>query len=143
MKVSDIMTKNPVCCTPDTPLQDVAKTMCDRNIGELPVVNDESGLKPVGVITDRDIVCRSLAQGSNALEQTARDCMTRSVVSVTPNTDLEDCCRVLEDRLIRRVVVVDASGRCCGIVSLADIARKCAPDVTSEVVREVSQPIAA
>lgn len=143
MKVSEIMTRNPVCCTPDTPLQDVASTMCDRNIGELPVVDSEAGLKPIGVITDRDIVCRSLAKGLNPLEQTARECMTRTVVSVTPHTDLEDCCRVLEDRLIRRVVVVDDNGRCCGIVSLADIARKCAPDVTSEVVREVSQPIAA
>ena len=143
MKVRDIMTKNPVCCTPDTPLQDVAKTMCDRNIGELPVVDSEKGLKPIGVITDRDIVCRSLARGKNPMEATARDCMTRSVVSVTPHTELEDCVRVLEDRLIRRVVVVDDGGRCCGIVSLADIARNCPADVTSEVVREVSQPIAA
>lgn len=143
MKVREIMTDNPVCCTPDTPLQDVAAAMCDRNIGELPVVDGDSDLRPIGVITDRDIVCRSVAKGFNALDQTARDCMTRSVVSVTPNTDLEDCCRVLEDRLIRRVVVVDEQGRCCGIVSLADIALKCAPDVASEVVREVSQPIAA
>lgn len=143
MKVREIMTKDPICCTPDTPLQDIAKTMCDRNIGELPVVDNADSLRPVGVITDRDIVCRSLGQGRNPMEQTARDCMTRSVVSVTPNTGLEDCCRVLEDRLIRRVVVVDDNGRCCGIVSLADIARNCASDVTSEVVREVSQPIAA
>ena len=143
MQVSEIMTKNPVCCTPDTPLLDVAQTMCERNVGELPVVDSDSGLKPVGVITDRDIVCRALAKGRNPLEQIARDCMTRSVVSVTPQTSLEDCCQVLEDRLIRRVVVVDENGRVCGIVSLADIARKCASAVTSEVVREVSQPIAA
>ena len=143
MKVRELMTGNPVCCTPDTPLRDVALTMCDRNVGELPVVDSEAGLRPVGVITDRDIVCRSLAKGRNSLEQTARDCMTRSVVAVTPDTSLEDCCRVLEDRLIRRVVVVDDNGRCCGIVSLADIARKCGSAVTSEVVREVSQPIAA
>lgn len=143
MKVSEIMTKNPVCCTPDTPLQEVARTMCDRNIGELPVVDSEAGLKPLGVITDRDIVCRSLAKGRNPLEQSTRDCMTRSVVSVTPSTSLEDCARVLEERLIRRVVVVDGNGRVCGIVALADIARKCGSAVTSEIVREVSQPIAA
>lgn len=143
MKVSEIMTKNPVCCTTDASLQEVAKTLCERNVGELPVVDSQDALKPLGVITDRDIVCRSLAQGRNPLELTARDCMTRSVVSVSPGTSLEECCRVLEDRRIRRVVVVDANGRCCGIVSLADIARECASDVTSEVVREVSQPVAA
>lgn len=143
MNVRDLMTKNPVCCTPETPLMEVAKTMCERNIGEVPVVDSEDGLRPVGVITDRDIVCRSLAQGRNPVELAARDCMTRTVVSVTPQTSLEDCCRVLEERLIRRVVVVDENGRCCGIVSQADIARKCSSEVTSEVVREVSQPVAA
>ncbi|MDP3543756.1 MAG: CBS domain-containing protein [Elusimicrobiota bacterium] len=142
MKVRELMTKNPVCCTPETPLADVAKTMCERNVGELPVVDNDRDLRPLGVITDRDIVCRSLARALNPLELAARDCMTRTVVSVTPNTSLEDCCRVLEERLIRRVVV-DENGRCCGIVSQADIARKCPSDVTSEVVREVSQPVAA
>jgi CBS domain-containing protein len=142
MKVSQIMTKNPVCCTPDAKLQEVARTMCGHDIGELPVVEDQETLRPLGVITDRDIVCRSLGQGRNPMDLTARDCMTRTVVSVTPNTSLEDCCRVLEDRRIRRVVVVDEKGRCCGIVSLADIARKCNSAVTSEVVREVSQPVA-
>jgi len=143
MRVSEIMTKNPVCCTPDARLQDSAKLMCDHDIGELPVVENKDNLKPLGVITDRDIVCRTLAQGRNPFELTARDCMTRTVVSVTPTTSLEDCCRVLEDRRIRRVVVVDEKGRTCGIVSQADIARKCDPEVTSEVVREVSQPVAA
>lgn len=143
MKVSEIMTKNPVCCTPEIGLQEVARIMCGHDIGELPVVDSQEGRKPLGVITDRDIVCRSLGQGRNPLELTARDCMTRSVVSVSPSTTLEDCCRVLEERRIRRVVVVDGNGRCCGIVSLADIARKCDSGVTSEVVREVSQPIAA
>jgi CBS domain-containing protein len=143
MRVSDIMTRNPVCCTPEVRLQEVARIMCGHDIGELPVVDGQDTLKPLGVITDRDIVCRSLGQGRNPFELTARDCMTRSVVSVTPTTSLEDCVRVLEERRIRRVVVVDEKGRCCGIVSVADIARKCAPDVTSEVVREVSQPVAA
>lgn len=141
MRVNEIMTKNPVCCTPDAALQAVAKTMCDRNVGELPVVDSQESLKPVGVITDRDIVCRALAAGRNVQEMKARDCMTRSVVSVTPDTTLEDCCEVLEARRIRRVVVVDEKGRCCGIVSLADIARKSSSSLTGEVVRELSQPV--
>lgn len=140
MRVNEIMTKDPVCCTPDATLQDVAKTMCERNVGELPVVDSQETLTPVGVITDRDIVCRALAAGRNIHEMKARDCMTRTVVSVTPETTLEDCCDVLEARRIRRVVVVDEKGRCCGIVSLADVARKSSASLTAEVVREVSQP---
>ncbi len=142
MRVREIMTKNPICCTPELRLSEVARIMCGHDVGELPVVESMTDLKPLGVITDRDIVCRSLGQGRNPLELTARDCMTRSVVSVTPMTTLEDCCAVLEDRRIRRVVVVDEKGRCCGIVSLADIARLCEPDVTSEVMRQVSRRIA-
>lgn len=143
MRVSEIMTRNPVCCLPDARLQEVARIMCGHDVGELPVVDSHETLRPLGVITDRDIVCRSLGQGKNPLEMTARDCMTRTVVSVTPTTSLEDCVRVLEERRIRRVVVVDVKGRCCGIVALADIARSCAAEVTSEVVREVSRPIVA
>jgi CBS domain-containing protein len=131
MKVRVIMTRNPVCCTPEVRLPEVARIMRGHDIGELPVVDGHDTLKPLGVVTDRDIVRRSLGQGRNPMEMTARDCMTRSVVSVTPGTSLEDCVRVLEERRIRRVVVVDEKGRCCGIVSLADIAR------------EVSQRIAA
>lgn len=143
MKVREIMTRDPVCCTPAMRLQEVARIMCGHDIGELPVVDSLSERRPVGVITDRDIVCRTLGQDRNPLELTAGDCMTRAVVSVSPATSLEDCCRVLEGQRIRRVVVVDGRGRCCGIVSLADIARKCAPDVTSEIMREVSQPVPA
>lgn len=142
MRVSEIMTKNPVCCTPEVGLQVAAKIMCDHDIGEIPVVDSHETLRPLGVITDRDIVCRSLAQGLDPMDLTARDCMTRTVVSVTPTTSVADCVRVLEERRIRRVVVVDGKGRCCGIVSLADIARKCEPGVTSEIMREVSRPIA-
>lgn len=140
MRVSEIMTRQPVCCTPDAALQDVAKTMCERSVGELPVVDSQETLSPVGVITDRDIVCRALASGRNVQEMKARDCMTRTVVSVTPDTTLENCCEILEARRIRRVVVVDEKGRCCGIVSLADVARKGSPRLTGEVVRELSQP---
>jgi CBS domain-containing protein len=142
MRVGEIMTKNPICCTPEMRLPEVARVMCAHDVGELPVVESLTDRKPLGVLTDRDIVCRSLGQGKNPVDMTARDCMTRSVVSVTPTTTLEDCCAVLEDRRIRRVVVVDERGRCCGIVSVADIARLCEPDVTSEVMREVSRRVA-
>lgn len=143
MKVKEIMTKEPLVCTRDTGLQAVAKMMCDADCGEIPVVESASDARPVGVITDRDIACRAVARGQNPFGLKAADCMSAPPVTVTPETDLRECCALLERHKIRRLPVVDEQGRCCGIVAQADIALRCPSDVTSEVVREVSQPVAA
>ena len=140
MEVKDVMTPDPACCTPDTSLQRVAEMMVENDCGEIPVVENETNKKPVGVVTDRDIVCRTVAKGLNPLTLTASDCMTTPCVTVTPDTSLDECCRVLEEKQIRRVPVVDASGACCGIVALADIAKHAKKRETAEVVREVSEP---
>lgn len=142
MKVSDIMTESPACCTPETSLTDVAKTMCEHDCGELPVVKGEGDLEPVGVITDRDIVCRALAKGKEPTELSARHCMTSPAFTVRPDADIKECSRLLEQKKIRRALVVDENGKVCGIVSQADVARRCEPKLVSEVVREISQPVA-
>jgi len=138
MKVRDIMSENVACCGIDSPLQDVAGMMVDCDCGEIPVA--DAGGRIVGVITDRDITCRAVAQGRNPLEMTAADCMTSPVVTVQPDTSLEECCEALEGNQIRRVPVVDAAGRCVGIVSVADIARGASRQATAEVVQHVSKP---
>jgi CBS domain-containing protein len=143
MQVKDVMTPDPACCDRDTNLQEVAQMMVDNDCGEIPVVESKDTKQPVGVITDRDIVCRSVAKGKNPLDLTAGDCMTTPCVTVTPETSIEDCSKVLEDNKIRRVPVVDASGGCCGIVALADIALQARENVVNEVVKEVSSPGAA
>ncbi|MCM2305651.1 MAG: CBS domain-containing protein [Elusimicrobia bacterium] len=143
MKVRELMTKDPLACTPETGLRDVAKMMCEGDCGEIPVVESKTSAKPVGVITDRDITCRAVARGRNPLELTAADCMSSPAVTVTPETSLEDCCKVLEKHQIRRVPVVDKQGRCCGMVAQADIARRGPAEATCEIVKEVSQPVAA
>ena len=140
MQVKDIMTPDPACCTPDTTLQRAAEMMVEHDCGEIPVVGDAAGMKPVGVITDRDIVCRTVAKGLDPLAMTAGECMTTPCVTVRPDTPLEECCRVLEEKQIRRVPVVDEDGSCCGIVALADIAKHAKKRETAEVVREVSEP---
>ena len=140
MQVKDIMTPEPACCTQDTKLQRVAEMMVEHDCGEIPVVGDVAGMKPVGVITDRDIVCRTVAKGLNPLGMTVSECMTAPAVTVTPNTSLDECCRVLEENQIRRVPVVDENGSCCGIVALADIARHAEKREAGEVVKEVSEP---
>jgi CBS domain-containing protein len=143
MQVREIMTADPACCTSKTTLQEVAQMMIDHDCGEIPVVEDTENNMPIGVITDRDIVCRTVARGLNPLDLAAGDCMTRPCVIVTPEMSVEECCRILEDNKIRRVPVVDAGGCCCGIVALADIALNVKKNATAEVVKEVSEPSAA
>src|SRR5207253_1851546 len=75
MLARDIMTGNPACCTPDTNLENVAWLMLRNNCGAIPVVDSQDSKKPLGIITDRDITCRCVAQGKNPLELTAEDCM--------------------------------------------------------------------
>jgi len=96
-------------------------------------------MRPVGVITDRDITCRAVAKGRNPLEMTVQQCMTTPCITVNTGDNIVDCCRVLEENRIRRVPVVDDQGRCCGIVSQADIARRM-DELAAEVVRQVSEP---
>ena len=143
MKVKDVMTADPACCISETALQEVAQMMIDHDCGEIPVVENQKTKLPIGVITDRDIVCRTVAQGLNPLDLTVADCMSRPCVTVTPEMSIAECSRILEDNRIRRVPVVDAAGCCCGIVALADIALHAQKGVTAEVVKEVSEPTAA
>lgn len=142
MKVKDLMTANPACCTPYTRLQDVACMMVEYSCGEIPIVDSEESCKPVGVVTDRDICCRAVAQGRNPLEMMACDVMSSPCITVAPETSLDDCCKLMEQNQIRRVPVVDASGWCCGIVAQADIAMHDRnKKEVAEVVEKISQPL--
>jgi CBS domain-containing protein len=142
MKVNEVMTADPACCTPDTGLQEVAQMMVDCDCGCIPVVDGQESKMPVGMITDRDITCRVVAKGRNPLDLTAGDAMTSTVVSVTPDTNLEDCLNLMEDSQIRRIAVVDGKGAVCGIVAQADIAMNASDKKTAEVVQEVSRATA-
>ena len=143
MVVKDIMCRDVTCCTPDTKLQDVAKMMINCDCGSIPVIADQKSRRLMGIVTDRDIVCRVIAQGKNPLDFYARDCMSTNVTCVTPDTDLDKCCAIMEERQVRRVPVLDATDRCCGIVSQADIARRAPQREAAEVVKEVSEPARA
>ena len=135
--VKEIMTPHPACCHPETDLQTVAQKMCVFNCGEIPVANQDD--KVVGVVTDRDITCRTVALGKNPLELQAQDCMTPSCVTVRLDTQLDACWSLMEEHQIRRIPVVDEQGRCCGIVSQADIALKAPKEKAAEVLQEISR----
>ena len=140
MQVKEMMTTNPACCTPDTPLTRVARMMVTQDCGEIPIVDNDQTNLPIGVVTDRDIVCRTLANDRNPLDLTAGDCMTRPIVTVMADMSMEECCRIMEDNLIRRVPVVDGRGACVGMLSVADIALHTGKNVAGHIVREVSEP---
>lgn len=137
MLVRDIMTEEPMCCKQDDSIQDAAKMMVQCDCGEIPVVDDQQ--KPIGVITDRDITCRVVAEGENPENYNVGQAMTTPVITVDEFTDLAQCCQIMQDKMIRRVVVVDDEGRCCGIVSQADIALG-AEGFVEDVIAEVSNP---
>jgi CBS domain-containing protein len=118
-------------------MKDAAKLMAECDCGEIPVI-DEWG-HPIGVVTDRDIACRGVSQGKDALTP-VREVMSSPAITANPDMSLDECCRVLEEKQIRRIPVVDGGGKICGIVSQADIALHATEHETAELLRDVSRP---
>ena len=140
MKVKEIMTRTPAVCTPETPLLEVAKSMVGRDCGSLPVVRNGGTGDLIGVITDRDMVVRAIAEGCNPLSLTASACLTSPVITIRDEASLDECTDLMESKQIRRVPVVDASGALVGIVAQADVARHASRKDAGELVRDVSAP---
>ncbi len=133
----DVMTPDPACCSVNSTLDEVAKMMVQNDCGEIPVLDVADHV--VGVVTDRDIVCRVVAEGKNPMAYTVDTCMTQPVVSVRADAPLEDVVATMEDYQIRRVPVVDERGCCAGIIAQADLAANGDEHKVAELVREVSR----
>ena len=133
----DIMTPDPACCGPNTTLDEVAKMMVQNNCGEIPIIDTNDCI--VGVVTDRDIVCRVVAEGMNPMGHTAESCMTRTVVCVREDADLNEVISTMERHQIRRVPVVRDGGVCTGIIAQADLAKYAPQREVAELVSEVSK----
>jgi CBS domain-containing protein len=136
-----MMTESVACCTPDTRLSNVAQMMVDYDCGAIPVVESTNNMRPVGMVTDRDIVCRAVARGNNPVDMSARDVMSSPVIAATPDMSVEAAGNLMAENQVRRLPVVDERGACCGIVAQADMALNAPIHETAEVVREVSQPV--
>jgi CBS domain-containing protein len=133
----DIMTPSPQCCSGETTLNEVANLMVEADCGEIPITDAANRL--VGVITDRDIVCRAVAKGRDTSSVAASEVMSQPVVCVKEDTPLNDVLAVMEENQIRRVPVVDETGCCCGIIAQADVALNVREGQVGELVREVSK----
>lgn len=140
MQANELMTASLHCCTPTTPVEQAARMMKEHDVGAIPVVESEGRRKLLGMITDRDIVVRLVAESMNPLECDVEDAMTGQMYSVRPEASEEEVCRVMEGHQVRRVPVVDAQGMCIGIISQADIARRGDEHETAEVVKDISMP---
>jgi CBS domain-containing protein len=138
MDIRSVMTANPATCSPDATLRQVAQLMKQNDCGQIPVVGQDR--QPLGVITDRDIAIRAVAEGTDLANATANDYMTSPATTVTDQSSLRDVAQLMEREQIRRVVVVDDQGCVAGIVAQADVALAGRDAQTAEVVKQVSEP---
>ena len=121
MKVSNVMVKNPIMVTPDTPCNKIARIMKENKIGSL--IIEENG-KPAGIVTERDLVHRLLAEGKDPTKYTASKVYSKPVVAVSIHADVDMAVDIMNDYKIRRVVVVDDEDNVVGILTTDDLGRQ-------------------
>jgi CBS domain-containing protein len=138
-KAKDVMTRDPAFATPETGLKDVARMMVEQDCGSIPVVDDASNRKLIGIVTDRDITCRTVAQEKNPLELAARDAMTSPALTVRPETPLEECGSVMADNQVRRLPVTDDQERLLGLVTQAHLAKTGEESMVGHMLWQISQ----
>ena len=119
MRVKDLMATSVTCVKPDTSIEQVARQMKQENIGSIPVCNDRG--EALGIITDRDIVIRSVSNDNRP--KTAKEIMTKNVVSVDPNMDTHQAALLMAKYQVRRLPVIE-NNQIVGMLAMADIARK-------------------
>jgi CBS domain-containing protein len=135
-QIKDLMTENPSSCERGTPVAEAAKVMARENVGSVPVVE---GGRLVGVVTDRDLVVRLLAEGRDPQSTTVGEIASSEPVTLSPDDDLDQALQLLARHQVRRLPVVEGE-RLVGIVAQADIARHADEVQTGEVVEEISKP---
>jgi CBS domain-containing protein len=141
MRAQDLMTTEPACCTPNTTVREAAQLMRDHDCGCIPVVEEES-MRLVGVLTDRDVACRCVAEGRSP-DTPVRDIMTTKPQSCHPEDDIAAVEQIMVEAQIRRVPVVDAKECCVGMIAQADLALndEAASDrEVGRVVERISKP---
>jgi len=139
MQVKDIMTPNAQCVRPDDSLQDAARRMRDLDVGPLPVCGDNDRL--AGIITDRDIAVRAVAEGKDPKTTKVREAMSEKIIYCFEDQAIEEAARMMQERQVRRLVVLNREKRLVGIVSLGDLATETGDRQKSgEVLQDVSEP---
>ena len=134
--VRDLMSSNPRSVSSDTSVVEAARTMRDEDVGLLPVVD---GDRLTGTVTDRDITLRVVAEQKDPQSVQVREIASTNLVTVDPQQDLDEALRLMARHQVRRLPVVDASGRLVGVLAQADVAREASVSQTGELVEEISK----
>ena len=135
MKVRDAMHKGAEWCTVDTSLADIAKLMASKDIGAVPIGDND---RLVGMVTDRDITCRAVACGLDCTETTASDILSTEIVYCREDEEMEDVIQLMEHRQIRRLPVIDGGKRLVGMLSLGDLTQAGTAQQSAEFAAAVS-----
>jgi CBS domain-containing protein len=133
--VQEAMTSNPTAITPDTTVQEAARLMKTEDVGALPIVEDG---RLTGVITDRDLAVRGIAEGRGA-ETTVRELASKDIVTIDPQQGLEEAARLMAEHQVRRLPVVEEDGRLVGMLAQADVAQAGHDTLTGDVVEKISR----
>ena len=135
MQVREAMTPSPATCSPETTLRLVAQLMSDHDCAAIPVT--DSG-KLVGIVTDRDIACRVVAAGKDAVTVPAADCMTKPVIAVSPDDDFELAVELMAENAIHHLPVISGDGALLGIVAQSDLGRRMSNRELGRMARRTS-----
>jgi CBS domain-containing protein len=135
MKVKDVMHRGVTWVEPTVSIREIARRMRDDDIGSVPIGEND---RLVGIVTDRDIICRGVANGTDCNALTARDVMSKPIIYCRADDDLELAIRIMEKNKIRRLPVIDKDKRLVGILALGDISEIVGQDAAGEVMRSVS-----
>lgn len=135
--LEDVMTRGVESIAPDTTLTRAAEKMRQLNVGALPV---SEGDRLLGLVTDRDMVVRGIAMGHDPHTSRVSSVMTEDVETLPPTASLEEAARVMEERQLRRLLVVDAGGRLVGLVSLGDLSREVDDTTAARTLEHISEP---
>ena len=139
-KCNEVMTKNPIYCLPNDAVARAAQLMKNENIGPIPVIENEQTKKLVGIVTDRDLALRVVADGRDPKSTKVEEVMTRKVVTCRPDDDLQKALDAMSEHQLRRIPVVDDDNKLVGIIAQADVATRVnQPQKTAEMVKEISQ----
>ena len=140
-KCSDVMTKNPVVCLPEDTATRAAQLMKRMDVGSIPVIENERTHKLVGIVTDRDLALRVVADNQTADSVKVGEVMTHEVVTCRTDDHIEMAVEAMAQNQLRRIPVLDAAQKLVGIISQADVATRVdQANETAEMVKEISQP---
>jgi CBS domain-containing protein len=138
MKLKDIMTKDVECVRPGDSLQEAARKMKDLDVGPMPVCGDDD--KIVGMLTDRDIAIRAVAEGKDPRTTKVQDAMSEDVAWCFEDQDSGEAAELMRERQVRRLLVMSREKRLVGIVSLGDLATEGKKKQAGETLQAVSEP---